>query len=80
MVAKGMTNGAVPMGGVIVNAAVYEPIAAKAQAGAVELSHLIRAIRWQRRRGSPRCMSMFPRVCLKRRQGWSRTGRHVRIA
>ncbi|HEV7323142.1 MAG TPA: aminotransferase class III-fold pyridoxal phosphate-dependent enzyme [Ensifer sp.] len=39
MVAKGMTNGAVPMGGVIASSAVYDAVTGKAASGAVELSH-----------------------------------------
>lgn len=39
MVAKGMTNGAVPMGGVIASDRIYDAITSKAAPGTVELSH-----------------------------------------
>ncbi|HEV7304732.1 aminotransferase class III-fold pyridoxal phosphate-dependent enzyme [Ensifer sp.] len=39
MIAKGMTNGAVPMGGVIASSVIYDTVTGRAASGAVELSH-----------------------------------------
>ncbi len=73
--AKGLTNGAVPMGAVIVKKEIHDAFM-NAPEGAIELFHgiRIRAIQWPARRASPRWTSTNAKACSSAPGSWRPTG------
>jgi beta-alanine--pyruvate transaminase len=74
--AKGLTNATVPMGAVVASREVHDAIVeGSPEASSSIMATPIRAIRWRRQRGWPRCRSIARKGCLPARARWRPSGK-----